>query len=59
MAEVTYQCVVNKVHTRKVPDYSKAAPICCGMPMTRMQAAQSQTPSNAPKKPQARGNLLP
>ena len=54
MADVMYQCAVNKAHTRKVPGYSNAAPppFCCGKPMTKMQAAPATTPANAPK-PQA------
>ena len=55
MADVTYQCAVNKAHTKK--GSSMVAPYCCGKAMTVMQAAtaaaapspQSAAPTTAPK----------
>ena len=49
MADVTYLCEVNKTHMKKVPDFSKVPPYCCGKIMAKMQA----TPTAASSKPQS------
>jgi len=53
MADVTYQCQVNKAHTKKVPDYTKAAPFCCGKPMIKSQAAAATTSTSGTAQPAA------
>jgi hypothetical protein len=49
MANVVYECTVNKWHQkREYQTAPSAVPTCCGKPMVRAQA----TPTPTPPKPQ-------
>ena len=50
MANVVYQCSVNKFHKRELATAPLTAPTCCGKPMSQVQNQVSQP---APAQPVA------